>query len=121
MKKPFFLIVDNVRSLENVGSLFRTADAMSVGKVFLCGITGTPPSHKITKTALGAEEWIPWEYHSQTWRLVKKLQSKKISVVGLAINSIILFAGLFTKDFYETSRRAHAATTEVSAEVPDSH
>jgi len=83
VKKPFFLIVDNVRSLENVGSLFRTADAMSVDKVFLCGITGTPPSRKITKTALGAEEWIPWEYHSQAWRLVAKLKKEKISVVCL--------------------------------------
>ena len=83
MKKSFFVIVDNVRSLENVGSLFRTADALSVDKVFLCGITGTPPSHKIAKTALGAEEWIPWEYHSQTWRLVAKLKKEKVSIVCL--------------------------------------
>ncbi len=83
MKKSFFLIIDNVRSLENVGSLFRTADAMSIDMVFLCGITGTPPSHKIAKTALGAEEWIPWEYHSQTWRLVEKLQKEKVSIVCL--------------------------------------
>ena len=83
MKKQFYLVIDNVRSLENVGSLFRTADAMSIDKVFLCGITGTPPNNKISKTALGAEQWIPWEYYAQSWRLVEKLQKKKISVVCL--------------------------------------
>ncbi|MCP6726888.1 MAG: RNA methyltransferase [Patescibacteria group bacterium] len=83
MKKSFYLIVDNVRSLENVGSLFRTADAMSVDKVFLCGITGTPPNTKISKTALGAEECIEWEYYAQSWRLVEKLQKENISVVCL--------------------------------------
>ena len=83
MKKQFFLIVDNVRSLENVGSLFRTSDAMSVDKVFLCGITGTPPNTKISKTALGAEKWIPWKYYAHAWRLVEKLQKEKVSVVCL--------------------------------------
>ena len=83
VQKSFFLVVDNVRSLENVGSLFRTADAMGIDKIFLCGITGIPPSHKISKTALGAETWIPWEYHSQAWRLIEKLKEDNISVVCL--------------------------------------
>ncbi len=81
--KDFYVIVDNVRSLENVGSIFRTADAIGVKKVFLCGITGRPPQQKISKTALGAENDIPWEYHRQTLRLVKKLQQEKVQVVAL--------------------------------------
>jgi tRNA G18 (ribose-2'-O)-methylase SpoU len=62
-KKDFYVICDNVRSLENIGSIFRTADALKVSKIFLCGISGKPPEQKISKTALGAEEVIPWEYH----------------------------------------------------------
>ncbi len=83
MKPRFYVICDNIRSLENIGSLFRTADALAVDKIFLCGITGKPPSHKISKTALGAEKTVPWEYHKQTWRLVKQLKSQGIFVVAL--------------------------------------
>ena len=79
----FYVICDNIRSLENVGSIFRTADALGVAKIFLCGITGTPPNDKIGKTALGAEKTIPFEYHKQTWRLIKKLKKEKIYIVAL--------------------------------------
>lgn len=81
--KDFFVICDNIRSLENIGSIFRTADAIGVAKIFLCGISGKPPHHKISKTALGAEKTIPFEYHKQTWRLVEKLKSQKVSIVAL--------------------------------------
>jgi tRNA G18 (ribose-2'-O)-methylase SpoU len=74
MKKEIFIILDNIRSRENVGSIFRTADAAGVGNIYLCGITPTPPHEKISKTALGAENYIPWEYHKQTWRLLEKLK-----------------------------------------------
>jgi len=80
---PFYVICDNIRSLENIGSIFRTSDALNVTKIFLCGICGTPPNPKISKTALGAEEWIPWEYHSQTWRLVDDLKKRGVFVVAL--------------------------------------
>lgn len=81
--KDFYVICDNVRSLENVGSIFRTADALGVKKIFLCGITGTPPAPKIAKTALGAEKEIPFEYHKQTWRLIEKLKQAGITVIAL--------------------------------------
>ena len=83
MKGSFFVICDNIRSLENVGSIFRTADALGVTKLFLCGISGTPPNHKISKTALGAEKTIPFEYHKQTWRLVEKLKKENVYIVAL--------------------------------------
>src|SRR6185436_20011095 len=83
MKKEFYVVVDNVRSLENIGSIFRTADALGVTKIYLCGISGRPPHQKISKTALGAEKTIPWEYHKQAWRLVEKLQKEQVRTVAL--------------------------------------
>lgn len=83
MKHRFYVVCDNIRSLENIGSLFRTADALAVDKIFLCGISGSPPSHKISKTALGAEKTVPWEYHKQTWRLLKQLKAQGIFVLTL--------------------------------------
>jgi tRNA G18 (ribose-2'-O)-methylase SpoU len=85
MKKPkdFYVVCDNIRSLENIGSIFRTADALGVTKIFLCGISATPPNHKITKTALGAEKTVPFEYYKQTWRLIEKLRQQKIRIVSL--------------------------------------
>ena len=58
-----YLILDNIRSRENVGSIFRTADAAGVAKIYLCGTTPRPPHEKISKTALGADTYIPWEYY----------------------------------------------------------
>lgn len=81
--KSFYVICDNIRSLENIGSIFRTADALGVTKIFLCGISGTPPNHKIAKTALGAEKAIPFEYYKQTWRLIEKLKKDKVSIISL--------------------------------------
>ncbi len=82
MKKEFYVICDNIRSLENIGSIFRTADALGITKIFLCGITGKPPHHKISKTALGAEKTIPFEYCRQAWRLIEKLKKSKIKMVS---------------------------------------
>lgn len=87
MKEEFFVICDNIRSLENIGSIFRTADALGVSKIFLCGISGIPPNHKITKTALGAEKTIPFEYHKQIWRLIDKLKRDKVEIVALEQHS----------------------------------
>lgn len=61
-RTPIIVIADNIRSLNNVGSLFRTADAFAIEKIYLCGITATPPNREIHKTALGAELTIEWEY-----------------------------------------------------------
>ena len=82
-KQPFYVICDNIRSLENIGSIFRTADALAVDKIFLTGICGQPPHPKISKTALGAEENIPWQHHWQIWRLIDKLKEEKVSIVVL--------------------------------------
>ncbi len=69
------LILDNVRSLHNVGSAFRTADAFRVEKIYLTGITGTPPHREIEKTALGATESVAWEYHNHTLDVVNTLKA----------------------------------------------
>ncbi len=81
--KEFYVICDNIRSLENIGSIFRTADALGINKIFLCGISGKPPHSKISKTALGAEKTIPFEYYSQTWRLIEKLQKERVNIISL--------------------------------------
>jgi len=71
---PFYVVCDNIRSLENIGSIFRTADALRVNKIFLGGICGQPPHHKISKTALGAEENISWSHQWQVWRIIDGLK-----------------------------------------------
>lgn len=73
-KFPYCLILDDVRSLNNVGSVFRTADAFRAEMVYLCGITGTPPHRDITKTALGATESVRWEHVADAVALTKRLQ-----------------------------------------------
>ena len=77
------LILDDIRSLYNVGSMFRTADGFGVEKIFLCGITGTPAQNGLKKVALGAEHTVPWEHARHTWRVVEKLRRKGYVVVGL--------------------------------------
>lgn len=83
MNKELYVICDNIRSLENIGSIFRTSDAMGVSKIFLCGISGKPPHHKISKTALGAEKTVPFEHCRQAGRLIDKLKKDKINIIAL--------------------------------------
>lgn len=83
MPQAVYLIADRIRSLHNVGSLFRTADAFGVAKLYLCGYTGTPPRKEIAKVALGAENVVPWEKRGQTWKIVEELQAQGIYVVAL--------------------------------------
>ena len=75
-KNPICIVLDNVRSLNNVGSAFRTADAFNIEKIFLCGITGTPPNREINKTALGATESVAWEYVDETPQIISKLKEE---------------------------------------------
>lgn len=75
-KLPIIVVLDNIRSLNNVGSMFRTSDAFLVEKIMLCGITATPPSPEIHKTALGAEDSVVWEYHKSTLDCIKTLQEQ---------------------------------------------
>jgi tRNA G18 (ribose-2'-O)-methylase SpoU len=81
--KDFYVICDNIRSRENVGSIFRTADALGIKKIYLCGITPCPPHQKISKAALGAENYIEWEYFKQTGKLIDKLKKEKIKIAVL--------------------------------------
>jgi len=82
-KRKIYLILDNIRSRENVGSIFRTSDAVGVSKIYLCGTTPTPPHDKISKTALGAETYVPWEYYKQTYILLKKLKKSGVVIIAL--------------------------------------
>ena len=79
-KIPLIIVLDNVRSLNNIGSVFRTADAFLIEKIYLCGITASPPHKDIHKTALGATENVLWEYVHSTADIVQKLQSEGVSV-----------------------------------------
>ena len=91
-KIPVVIILDNIRSLNNIGSVFRTADAFLVKKIYLCGITATPPHKDIRKTALGATESVEWEYREQTLELVEELKVQGIQTVAVeqAENTVIL-------------------------------
>lgn len=82
-KSPIVLVLDNVRSLNNVGSAFRTADAFRIEKIYLCGITGTPPHRDIQKTALGATESVEWEYCLNTLEAIEKLNSQDYQLCAL--------------------------------------
>ncbi|WP_297703144.1 RNA methyltransferase [uncultured Eudoraea sp.] len=73
-KTPLVLVLDNIRSLNNIGSVFRTADSFLIEKIYLCGITATPPHKDIHKTALGATESVAWEYKKSTVDLIAELQ-----------------------------------------------
>ena len=74
-KLPFVFVLDSVRSMLNVGSVFRTADAFRCQRLYLCGITGTPPHREISKTALGAEQSVAWEYAPDAGALVERLRT----------------------------------------------
>lgn len=82
-KIPLVVILDNVRSLNNIGSVFRTSDAFRVEKICLCGITATPPSPEIHKTALGAEESVSWEYYPETMQAVESLRAEGYTICAL--------------------------------------
>lgn len=86
-RNPIFIILDNIRSLYNVGAIFRTADGMLAEKIFLCGITAIPPRREIEKTSLGAHETVPWEYRDTALKAVKELKDKGIQIVALEITN----------------------------------
>ena len=81
--KDFYVICDNLRSLYNVGSIFRTSDALGVKKIYLCGITGTPLQSGLTKVSLGAEKAVAWEHVKSSWRLIEKLKKQGFQIVAL--------------------------------------
>ena len=82
MKKNI-VILDNLRSLNNIGSIFRTCDALNIKKLFLCGICGTPPNREINKTALGSTEFVDWEYKKNTLDVIKKLKDDNYKIISI--------------------------------------
>lgn len=82
-KFPLIIILDSIRSLNNIGSFFRTADAFNVEKIYLCGITATPPHRDIQKTALGATESVDWEFRESIQDLVQELKSQNVKVCSI--------------------------------------
>jgi tRNA G18 (ribose-2'-O)-methylase SpoU len=82
-KLPFSVVLDNIRSLNNIGSVFRTSDAFLIEHIYLCGITATPPNKEIHKTALGATESVDWSYHENTETVILQLQQKNYTVVSV--------------------------------------
>lgn len=82
-KTPIVIILDDIRSLHNIGSVFRTCDAFLIEKIYLCGITAVPPNKEINKTALGATETVDWEYYENILEVISKLKNDKTSVFAI--------------------------------------
>ena len=103
-KTPIVLVLDNVRSMHNVGSAFRTADGFAIAKIMLCGITGTLPHREIEKTALGATQSVEWSYYKDNTEAINELkeQGYKIYAIEQAAGSI------FLQDFSVTAHEKYA-------------
>ncbi len=84
--KELFVIAHNIRSMHNVGSIFRAADGFGVTKLYLTGYTGSPPDVRISKVALGADEFVPWEQTKSLVRLITKLRKERVRIVALENN-----------------------------------
>jgi len=84
-RTPIFAILDNVRSMFNVGAIFRTSDAVLLEKLYLCGITGFPPRKEISKTALGAEEIVPWEYKDEAIEAIREMKDRGVKVIAVEL------------------------------------
>ncbi len=82
-KMPFIIVLDNVRSMNNIGSVFRTSDAFLVEEIYLCGITAKPPHNDIRKTALGATESVDWQYFETTEDAVNSLKTKGYMIISI--------------------------------------
>ena len=108
-KIPLVIVLDNVRSMHNIGSVFRTSDAYVVEKVVLCGITAQPPHPDIHKSALGAEFSVDWEYYADTNEAVAalKTQGYEVWAIELAENSVML------QDFFNRHQHSPSVSNEV--------
>ena len=103
-KTPLILVLDDIRSLHNIGSVFRTADAFLIEKIILCGITATPPNKEIHKTALGATETVAWEHHENVLEVISNL--KKENIITLAIEQVE--SAIFLQDFKVNENQKYA-------------
>lgn len=82
-KIPVVVVLDNIRSMHNIGAVFRTSDAFLVEKIYLCGITATPPNKEIRKTALGATESVDWEYVAEIHELISQLKNENYMILSV--------------------------------------
>ena len=82
-KTPIIIILDDIRSLHNIGSVFRTSDAFLIEKIYLCGITAIPPNKEIHKTALGATETVDWEYNKNVLDVIQKLKTENVAIYAI--------------------------------------
>lgn len=117
-KTPLILVLDDIRSLHNIGSVFRTADAFLIEKIILCGITATPPNKEIHKTALGATETVAWEHEKDVTAAIDKLKAERVKVFAIeqVENSVALvdfipdagtaYALVFGNEVFGVSQRA---------------
>lgn len=103
-KTPLIIVLDNIRSLNNIGSVFRTSDAFLIEKIYLCGITATPPNKDIHKTALGSTESVAWEYAKDAETLIESLIKDNVTIVSIeqAKNATLL------NDFYPKKNTKYA-------------
>ena len=98
-KLPIVVVLDNVRSAQNVGSFFRTADAFGIERIALCGISSTPPNREIHKTALGSELSVAWSYHATTMECVEALRANKADfAVREKLNAFRRFVNMLVTD-----------------------
>jgi 23S rRNA (guanosine2251-2'-O)-methyltransferase len=97
-KIPVVIVLDNIRSQNNVGSVFRTADAFRVGAIYLCGITATPPHREINKTALGATDSVSWKYFPETKVALESLHREGYFIIGVEQTNSSLPLHLFHPD-----------------------
>ena len=97
-KTPLIVVLDNIRSLNNIGSVFRTGDAFLIEKIYLCGITATPPHKDIQKTALGATDAVQWEHRKDTIELITELQEQGIKILAIEQAEEAVFLQDFTPE-----------------------
>ena len=95
-KTPIIIVLDDIRSLHNIGSVFRTCDAFLIEKIYLCGITAIPPNKEIHKTALGATETVAWEYQKDVTAVIENLKKKGVSVFAVEQVEKAIFLQDFT-------------------------
>lgn len=98
VKTPIIIVLDDIRSLHNIGSVFRSADAFLIEKIYLCGITAIPPNKEIHKTALGATETVTWEYQKEVTTVIENLKKENVSVFAIEQVEKAIFLQDFTVD-----------------------
>lgn len=129
IKTPIIIILDDIRSLHNIGSVFRTADAFLIEKIYLCGITAIPPNKEIHKTALGATETVAWEYQKEATEVITQLKKEAVKVFAVeqVENAVFLqnfkvqketkYAIVFGNEVYGVSQEA-IALCDGAIEIP---